>query len=149
MPGKKVYTAKNGARYTKDARGRVRFISGASPAYLAKIRKKRGKGKAKKGGGMSHLGKAGTSFGLAAAKIGVGAMTQTGAGSGGSSYSAMNDMVRGARQTGKAIRKGGAVNSRARGPARRKRRVTGGGIHSKTTVKFGGKNFKNKTTMGF
>jgi hypothetical protein len=48
MPKQKTYTAKNGALYTKNARGQVRFISGASPAYLAKIRKKRGK---KKGGG--------------------------------------------------------------------------------------------------
>ncbi len=48
MPaGGKLYTAKNGAKYRKNARGQVRFVSGASPAYLAKIRKKRGKGKGK------------------------------------------------------------------------------------------------------
>jgi hypothetical protein len=57
MPGKKLYTASNGAKYTKNARGQVRFVSGASKEYLAKIRKKRGKAKAKpkkaRGGGLS------------------------------------------------------------------------------------------------
>lgn len=53
MPGK-TYVAKNGAKYVKNARGQVRFISGASPAYLAKIRKKRGKGKKAKGGGLAR-----------------------------------------------------------------------------------------------
>ena len=51
MPGK-LYTASNGAKYVKNARGQVRFVSGASKAYLAKIRKKRGK--AKKGGGLQR-----------------------------------------------------------------------------------------------
>ena len=38
----KVYTAKNGARYVKNANGQCRFISGASKSYLNKIRKMRG-----------------------------------------------------------------------------------------------------------
>ncbi len=52
MPAKKgeIRVAKNGARYRVTSKG-CRFISGASASYLAKIRKKRGKGKAKKKGG--------------------------------------------------------------------------------------------------
>ena len=38
----KVYTAKNGARYVKNANGQCRFSSGASKSYLNKIRKMRG-----------------------------------------------------------------------------------------------------------
>ena len=41
MP-RKVYTAKNGARYVKLANGQCRFISGASKRYLNRIRKMRG-----------------------------------------------------------------------------------------------------------
>jgi hypothetical protein len=39
---RKVYTARNGARYVKNANGQCRFISGASKSYLNKIRKMRG-----------------------------------------------------------------------------------------------------------
>ncbi len=42
---KKVHTAKNGAKYVKNKRGQVRFVTGASRAYMAKLRKMRGKGK--------------------------------------------------------------------------------------------------------
>ena len=41
---RKVYTARNGARYIKLANGQCRFISGASRQYLNKIRKMRGGG---------------------------------------------------------------------------------------------------------
>ena len=40
---KKVYTAKNGATYVKNKRGQVKFVTGASKAYMAKLRKLRGK----------------------------------------------------------------------------------------------------------
>ena len=39
---RKVYIAKNGARYIKLANGQCRFISGASRTYLNRIRKMRG-----------------------------------------------------------------------------------------------------------
>ena len=183
MPGK-TYTAKNGAKYTKNARGQVRFISGASAAYLAKIRKKRGKAKPKakaKGGGLAlgrratnigrravETGKFAGSVGKYAAKTAMRAAKQTGRGvrkGGGLGRKAGNfatgfgkisvravtspgtrmtaryagqQFTNKAKAAGKLLRKGGAlVNPRARGPAKRKRRVTGGGVHSKTTVKFG------------
>ena len=41
---RKVYTAKNGARYIKLANGQCRFISGASRQYLNRIRNMRGGG---------------------------------------------------------------------------------------------------------
>jgi len=44
---KKVYKAKNGATYVKNRRGQVRFMTGASKAYMARIRRRRGKGKKK------------------------------------------------------------------------------------------------------
>ena len=44
---KKVYKAKNGATYRKNRRGQVRFMTGASKAYMARIRRRRGKGKKK------------------------------------------------------------------------------------------------------
>ena len=54
-----------------------------------------------------------------------------------------------AKSNGKLLRTGGVLtNSRARGPAKRKRRV-GGGVHSRTTVKFGGPHLRNKTTLSF
>jgi len=37
----KVYVAKNGAKYVKNEKGQVRFISGASKTYMEKIRNKR------------------------------------------------------------------------------------------------------------
>lgn len=37
----KTYTAKNGATYIKLPNGKVKFTSGASPEYMAKIRNKR------------------------------------------------------------------------------------------------------------
>jgi hypothetical protein len=40
---KKVHKAKNGATYVKNARGQVRFVTGASKKYMAKLRKMRGK----------------------------------------------------------------------------------------------------------
>ena len=40
---KKVYTAKNGATYVKNKRGQVKFVTGASKKYMAKLRKLRGK----------------------------------------------------------------------------------------------------------
>ena len=45
---KKVYKAKNGATYVKNKRGQVKFKTGASKRYMAKLRKMRGKKKAKK-----------------------------------------------------------------------------------------------------
>ena len=45
---KKVHTAKNGATYVKNKRGQVRFKTGASKKYMAKLRKMRGKKKGKK-----------------------------------------------------------------------------------------------------
>jgi len=39
---RKVYTARNGAKYIKLANGQCRFVSGASRQYLNKIRKMRG-----------------------------------------------------------------------------------------------------------
>ncbi len=39
--GRKVYTAANGAKYVKNSRGQVRFIHGASPSYMRKIRRSR------------------------------------------------------------------------------------------------------------
>ena len=42
---KKVYKAKNGARYVKNKKGQVKFVKGASKKYMAKLRKMRGKGK--------------------------------------------------------------------------------------------------------
>jgi len=44
---KRVYKAKNGATYRKNKRGQVRFMTGASKAYMARIRRRRGKGKKK------------------------------------------------------------------------------------------------------
>ena len=41
---RKVYTARNGARYIKLANGQCRFISGASRQYLNRIRNMRGGG---------------------------------------------------------------------------------------------------------
>jgi hypothetical protein len=41
--GRRVYKAKNGAKYVKNKKGQVKFISGASKAYMARIRRKRGK----------------------------------------------------------------------------------------------------------
>jgi hypothetical protein len=43
--GKKVFKAKNGATYVKNRRGQVKFLTGASKAYMARIRRRRGKGK--------------------------------------------------------------------------------------------------------
>ena len=40
---KKVYKAKNGATYCKNQRGQVKFLTGASKAYMARLRKMRGK----------------------------------------------------------------------------------------------------------
>ena len=40
---KKVYKAKNGATYCKNKRGQVKFLTGASKRYMAKLRKMRGK----------------------------------------------------------------------------------------------------------
>jgi hypothetical protein len=40
---KKVHKAKNGATYVKNKRGQVRFVTGASKKYMAKLRKMRGK----------------------------------------------------------------------------------------------------------
>ena len=40
---KKVYKAKNGATYCKNKRGQVKFLTGASKAYMARLRKMRGK----------------------------------------------------------------------------------------------------------
>ncbi len=80
MPGKNLYTAKNGAKYTKNARGQVRFVSGASKEYLAKIRKKRGKGKKKakaKGGGLLAK-KIGRRWVEAGVKAGMTAVVGTG-----------------------------------------------------------------------
>ena len=34
---RKVYTARNGARYVKNSKGQCRFISGASKEYLNNI----------------------------------------------------------------------------------------------------------------
>jgi len=45
---KKVWKAKNGATYVKNKRGQVKFVTGASKKYMAKLRKLRGKKKAKK-----------------------------------------------------------------------------------------------------
>ena len=45
---KKVHKAKNGATYVKNKRGQVRFLTGASKQYMAKLRAMRGKGKKKK-----------------------------------------------------------------------------------------------------
>ncbi len=45
---KRIWKAKNGATYVKNKRGQVRFMTGASKAYMARIRRKRGKGKRKK-----------------------------------------------------------------------------------------------------
>ena len=45
---KKVHKAKNGATYVKNKRGQVRFLTGASKQYMAKLRAMRGKKKAKK-----------------------------------------------------------------------------------------------------
>ena len=183
MPGK-TFVAKNGAKYTKNARGQVRFISGASPAYLAKIRKKRGKAKKSKakGGGLA-LGRRATNIGRRAVETGKfagsvgkyaaktamrgGGLGRT-AGNFASGFGKMSvravtspgtrmtarfageHFTNRAKANGKLLRKGGAlVNPRARGPAKRKRRVTGGGVHSKTTVKFGGPHWKNKTTLSF
>jgi glycerol-3-phosphate responsive antiterminator len=47
-------TAKNGAKYIIKPDGRAEFISGASKAYMAKIRKKRTT-KAKEGGFLPQL----------------------------------------------------------------------------------------------
>ena len=45
---KKVYKAKNGSTYVKNRRGQVKFLTGASRAYMARIRRRRGrKGKKK------------------------------------------------------------------------------------------------------
>ena len=41
---RKVYTARNGAKYIKLANGQCRFVKGASRQYLNKIRKQRGGG---------------------------------------------------------------------------------------------------------
>ena len=39
---RKVYTARNGARYIKLSNGQCRFVKGASRQYLNRIRKMRG-----------------------------------------------------------------------------------------------------------
>jgi hypothetical protein len=39
--GRKVYTAANGAKYVKNSKGQVRFIKGASPSYMRRIRSRR------------------------------------------------------------------------------------------------------------
>lgn len=143
MPGK-TYTAKNGAKYVKDARGRVRFISGASKAYLAKIRKKRGK---KRGGGLGR--KAVKNLAIGAAGLGLGAATGGLATHPTETFRGARKIVKGTRQGTKAIRKGG--NLRAKGPAKRKRRVKGGGfsLHSKTTGKYKAPGIRSKTSVGY
>jgi len=39
MDSKKIFVAKNGAKYVKNVKGQVKFISGAPPMFLNKIRK--------------------------------------------------------------------------------------------------------------
>ena len=50
--GKKIYTAKNGAKYVKLSNGQCRFVKGPpnAKAYMAKIRKRRGKSTKRKTG---------------------------------------------------------------------------------------------------
>ena len=63
-----IHTAKNGAQYIKDTSGKVRFISGASKQYLASIRgrKKKTKAKRPKAKGKGLLSSLLGSFGLGA-----------------------------------------------------------------------------------
>ena len=140
MPGK-LFTAKNGAKYSKDSRGRVRFVSGASKEYLAKIRKKRGK-KKPKGGGLKRKGLGKIASG--AAELSYGAYT-------GSLLARPVTTARAGRRVIRGVRKakGGFVN--AKGPAKRKRRLKGAGlsVHNQATVKFRAKGVKSKTQMGF
>jgi len=45
---KRIWKAKNGSTYVKNRRGQVKFLTGASRAYMARIRRRRGrKGKKK------------------------------------------------------------------------------------------------------
>ena len=123
----------------------MRFISGASKEYLAKIRKKRGakprKTKAK-GGGLKRKGLGQIAVG--AAGLGYGAYTGTLGTNAGATIESERKIARG-------VRKARGGNLRAKGRANVKRRVRGAGLslHNKATVKFRAKGVKSKTEMGF
>ena len=121
----------------------MRFISGASKEYLAKIRKKRGaKPKKAKGGGLKRKGLGKIAVG--AAGLGYGAYTGTLGTNAGATIESERKIARG-------VRKARGGNLRAKGRANVKRRVRGAGLslHNKATVKFRAKGVKSKTEMGF